>query len=127
MATIDKSQIQVCDTLHGSGQSRALDQVVGENAQLLHRERHKSRIVCLKSKPAILLLVWSLLVNILQWNYNPYYFITMFGMYSLYNVDLLKVIVSIYAFFAVFQLIYPVTGLLADIRYGRNKCVIGSL
>ena len=126
MATIDKSQTQVCDTSHGSSQSRALDQVVGENAQLLHRERHKSRIVCLKSKPAILLLVWSFLVNILQWNYSPYSFITIFGNF-LYNVDLLKVIVSVYAFFALFQLVYPVAGLLADIRYGRFKCVIGNL
>ena len=30
-------------------------------------------------------------------------------------------------FFAVLYLFYPVAGLLADVRYGRRRCVIGSL
>jgi peptide/histidine transporter 3/4 len=41
--------------------------------------------------------------------------------------DFLSVIISVYAIFAIFQLVYPVTGLVADIHYGRYKCVVGSL
>ena len=43
------------------------------------------------------------------------------------SLDFLSVIISVYTIFAIFQLVYPIAGLLADIRYGRYKCVIGSL
>ena len=82
----------------------------------------------MRSRPAILLLIWSILTSALQWNYDPCTLIIItIGIDSIYGIAFLKVIVGVYAFFAVLQLVYPVAGLLADVRYGRYKCVIGSL
>ena len=135
MATTDKSQIDH-DVCHDGNQSRTLEQVVSESDPLLHHEvsvyrfsgKLKSkfkRIGCLRSKPVILLLIWSFLISILQWNYDQYALIIVID--SLSSLDFLSIIVTVYTFFAILQLIYPVTGLLADIRYGRKRCVIGSL
>ena len=128
MATIDKSEIQVRGAVHDSSQSHV---VISENVQLLHQESYEhrlccshlklkfKRIVCLRSKPVILLLIWSFITSVLQWNYDPYSVIIIFGFFfsisSDNKFDFLKVIVCVYAFFAVFQLVYPLAGLLADI------------
>ena len=134
MATIDKSEIQVRDAVHDSNQSHSLYQVVGEKTQLLHHgselccshlKSKFKRIVCLRSKPAILLLTWSFLASAIQWNYYPYSLIITFSFIS--GIKFLNIVVGVYAFFALFQLVYPLAGLLADIRYGRYKCVISSL
>ena len=37
------------------------------------------------------------------------------------------VIVSAYVYFTVLQLFYPLAGYLADVRYGRYKCIVCSL
>ena len=132
MATADTSQI-VC---HDGNQSHTLEQVVSESDPLLKHEmsvyrlssiltsRYK-RMACLRSKPAILLLIWSFLISLLHWNYDQYALIIMIGFTN--SLEFLSIIVTAYTFFAILQLISPVAGLLADIRYGRNKCVIGSL
>ena len=82
--------------------------------------------MCLKSKSAVLALCWSFLAGVLQWYYSdPYALIVMFGS-SRYS-NLMSVVIPIYAVFALLQLFYPLAGMLADLRYGRYKCVIGSL
>ena len=136
MATAEKSQIDH-DVCHDGNQSQALEQVVSENDPLLYHEvstyrfRRKltskfKRIACLRSKPVILLLIWSFLISTLHWNYDQYNCVIII-ISSFSGLDFLSAIVSVYTIFAIFQLFYPVAGLLADIRYGRYKCVIGSL
>lgn len=142
MATVDECQIQVLSSANDhNNQFHARDQVVDESADLLHHKMYEyrsccslfkskfKRITCLKSKPAMLLLVWSFLTSALQWNYDPYTLIVTvtIGIDASYGIAFLKAIVGVYAFFAILQLVYPLAGLLADIRYGRYKCVIGSL
>ena len=67
MATTDNSQIDH-DVCHDDNQSQALEQIVSENDPLLYHEvsmyrfssKLKSRfkrIACLRSKPAILLVI----------------------------------------------------------------------
>ena len=57
--------------------------------------------------------------------YDQYAVIIVIGLVS--GLDFLSIIVSVYTISAIFQLVYSVVGLLADICYGRCKCVIGSL
>ena len=57
--------------------------------------------------------------------YDQYALIIVNGLVS--GLDFLTVIVSVYTIFTIFQLVYPVAGLLADVCYERYKCVIGSL
>ena len=112
MATVDKSQIEVCGVVCNNYQSHPLDQVITEDSPLVHRNvndhalccvRLKSRFkrsACLKSKPVLLLLVWSFFISVLQWNYDPYSMIITVSIAS--SLDFLKVIVSVYAIIAVF-------------------------
>ena len=142
MAAIDECEIQVLSSADDhSNQTHAHDELVHESANLVYHEKYKhkssyslfksklKRITCLKSKSAILLLVWSFLTSALQWNYDPSTLIitVTIGIDASYGVAFLKVIIGVYAFFTLLQLVYPLAGLLADIRYGRYKCVIGSL
>ena len=85
------------------------------------------RLTFIKSKSAILVLIWSFLAGILHWAYtDPGSVIT-----SLVIINerdfLIEIVGSMYVYFAILQLFYPLAGYLADVRYGRYKCVIGSL
>ena len=44
-----------------------------------------------------------------------------------YYMYFIAVIGTVYVLFAILQIFYPLAGYLADIRYGRKKCVVGSL
>ena len=47
--------------------------------------------------------------------------------YDTYYMYFISVIGTVYVCFAILQIFYPLAGYLADVRYGRKKCVIGSL
>ena len=44
-----------------------------------------------------------------------------------YYMYFIAVIGTVYVCFAILQIFYPLAGYLADARYGRKKCVVGSL
>ena len=95
--------------------------------------------ICLKSKPAILILIWSFLTSMLHCVFiDPSVVVIPLTVASLqvYDHDRLfndihiqftAVISTVYVFFTIHQVFYPLAGYLADVKYGRKKCVIGSL
>ena len=87
------------------------------------------RLTFVKSKSAILILIWSFLAGVLHWAYtDPGSIITPLVILNYIQPDfLIETIGSVYVYFAILQLFYPLAGYLADIRYGRYKCVVGSL
>ena len=95
-------------------------------AQLKSKFQRQS---CLKSKPVILIWIWIFLSSVLHWIFtDPSSAITPFTLLYLGgNSYFIIVIGSAYVYFAILQLFYPLAGYLADVRYGRHKCVIGSL
>ena len=51
----------------------------------------------------------------------------MIARFTKHNIELdIFIIGSVFIFYALLQLFYPIAGLLADVRYGRYRCV-GSL
>ena len=140
MATTDRSSIVVLgDSVSDDSQSQALKQVVSESTSLLHNERDKQSKTCcsclkskfqkavfLKSKSAVLILIWCCFTGVLQGvNFNPYHIIVFLFSFIEYNIII--VVGGVYIFVAILQLFYPLAGLLAGVRYGRYKCVICSL
>ena len=89
------------------------------------------RLNFLKSKSAILILIWSFLAGVLHWAYtDPGSIITPVVMLTYFQQQPAFVILTIgsmYVYFAILQLFYPLAGFLADVRCGRYKCVVGSL
>ena len=150
MATIDNPLIEVIggDTQHGTRDSKQIllttvqKERSNEDTSLLSSEPDKKhgcfahlkskfrRQGCLKSKPVILILIWSFLTSILHWIFtDPTYLITPLTISSLSNRHNIFVAFAafIYVYFAILQVFYPLAGYLADVRYGRHRCVIGSL
>ena len=133
MATIGETQIKILGAVDEDNQTQALEQVASENTVLLCKQfcclrvRAKfKKVLYLKSKPITLILLWSFLTSVLHWmNSDPSSVISLFGILD--GFDFLAVVGGVYAFFAILQLFYPLAGLLADVRYGRYKCVIFSL
>ena len=84
---------------------------------------------CLKSKPVVMILIWSFLASMLHWIFtDPSSVSTPLTLFSSGdNYYSITVIGSVYVYFAILQVFYPLAGYLADVRYGRQKCVIGSL
>ena len=87
------------------------------------------RLTFVKSKSAILILTWSFLAGVLHWAYtDPGSIITPLVILNYNQPDLLIAFIgSVYVYFAILQVFYPLAGYLADVRYGRYKCVVGSL
>ena len=85
------------------------------------------RMVCLKSKAAILILIWTFSMAILQGITfsNTYSLIYILGF--LVNTNFVIIVGCVYIFYAILQLFYPLAGLLADVRFGRYRSVICSL
>ena len=142
MATTEGTQIEVVD--HGfnnshENQAQALMQPVTKNAPLLDvKERQtcvahfisKLKSQTIKSKSVVLILIWSFLTGALHWTItDPSSIITPLTVtyYANVNYYFVAVVGSVYVYFAILQLFYPLAGYLADVRYGRYKCVIGSL
>ena len=149
MAAIDDPLIEVVgyDTQHSTTDSKQIQpttvqkEAFNEKTSLLNNEPDKlhncfvhlkskfQRRSCLKSKPVILILIWIFLASVLHWIFtDPSSVITPLTlMYLGGNNYFIIVIGSAYVYFAILQLFYPLAGYLADVRYGRYKCVIGSL
>ena len=116
--------------------SQPLNQVASENISLLPKERSACCLrfkfrgtICPKSKSVILILIWSFFAYVLQCLFiDPYFLISVFTqlLNRHYDVNFIYVIVPVFAYIAVVRLFYPLAGLLADVRYGRYKCVIYS-
>ena len=71
-------------------------------------------------------MIWSFLAAILHWIFtDPSSVNTPLTLFSL--GDNIAVIGSAYMYCAILQIFYPLAGYLADVHYGRKKCVIGSL
>ena len=144
MATNYESKIEVIGgEVTESGRNRRHNESVrladptGENTPLLAPKlsnvsifvRIKSkfrRLTFVKSKSAILVLIWSFFFGMLQWIWSdPSSWIPPLFIFG--NSVLFMVVGSVYVYLAILQLFYPLAGYLADIRFGRYKCVIGSL
>ena len=119
--------------------SQPLSQVASESISLLPKERSifctcclrfKFRgIICPKLKSVILILIWSFFAHVLQCLYiDPYLMISVFTqlLSQSYDVNFICIIGSVYVYLAIVRLFYPLAGLLADVRYGRYRCVIYS-
>ena len=149
MATIDNPLIEVIggDTQHGTSDSKQIlptavqKEPSNENTSLLNNKPDKQhncfahlkskirRQSCLKSKPVILILIWTFLASVLHWCFtDPSSVITPLTLFHLGDKSYSIVIIgSVYVYFAILQFFYPLAGYLADVRYGRYKCVFGSL
>ena len=101
------------------------------NTSFFGRTKSKfRRLTFVKSKSAILVLIWSFFFAVLQWIWSdPSSWIP--PLFSLFNYNwtatIFVSVVSVYVYLAILQLFYPLAGYLADVRFGRYKCVIGSL
>ena len=136
MSTIGDSLIQEsCTDRH----SQPLNEVASESISLLQKERSivqtcwsrfKFRsTICPKSKSVILILIWTFFAHVLQCLYiDPYLMISLLTqLLSVgYDVNFICIIGSVYFYLAVVRFFYPLAGLLADVRYGRYRCVICS-
>ncbi len=89
----------------------------------------KKKTVLIKSKAAIMILIWIVLMYFVYgFILNPeIYFLFSYFMKLLLGYSPVitnEVIAScVYAVFAICELFYPLAGYLADIRYGRYKVV----
>ena len=136
MATVDNCQIESTDESSEERRlslSQSLKEVSGERSVsnpkqsfCSHLRPNNQQMVCLRNKSAILILFWSFLAGLFHWFCtNPFSVIARF---TKHNIELdIFIIGSIFIFYALLQLFYPVAGLLADVRYGRYRCVVGSL
>ena len=137
MATIKSTQIELTDSsFKDSNESQALApmQPVSKKTSLLDVKqnqwlaRFKSKFKIIKSKSAVLILIWSFLTGGLHWIVtNPSYIIAPLIVNFKHDYSVAAMVGSVYVSFAILQLFYPLAGYLADVKYGRYKCVIGSL
>ena len=89
------------------------------------------RRCCLRSKAALLILLWNLIIfTSLSTIFNPSFYI-----YSIDNISAFKAIRNrsflfipvLYGIFTFLLLFYPLAGCLADTRWGRHKMVVNSV
>jgi peptide/histidine transporter 3/4 len=134
MAAIDECRIQSLDeSCEERNLSHSLKQVAGEisaghleQSCCSHLRSSGRQPFCLRTKSTSLILFWSFLTGVFySICTNPYFVITRF---TERNIELdLFVVGGVFILYAFLQLFYPLAGLLADVHYGRYKCVIGSL
>ena len=134
MAAIYECEIQCPGESSEEGSlSQPLKQVAGEMSVGNFKQSCCSRLrsstrqpFCLRTKSTSLILFWSFLAGIFHSICtNPYLVISRSTECNA-KLDIF-IIGGVFTFFAFLQLFYPLVGLLADVRYGRYKCVIGSL
>ena len=137
MASLESPQIQV---LVDSVQDREERQEVrGEQTPLMGTNKKKNRIgqglkrCCIKSKSALLILCWEILITL------TYGYLIEFGSIAATGVPHLRpdykhghgqlqiYATSFFALLAILYLFYPLAGCLADIRCGRYRSVLYSL
>ena len=91
-----------------------------------HGKHGKKKSVLIRSKAAIMILVWTALMSFIYGSFlNPEnYFLFTYILTRVNPILNSEVIDSgIYAVFAIWLLFYPLAGYLADVRYGRYKVV----
>ncbi len=93
-----------------------------------HSKYGKKKSVLIKSKAAIMILVWTALMSFIYGGFlNPEnyflftYIFTRVYPGAIFNSEMIDS--GIYAVFAIWLLFYPLAGYLADVRYGRYKVV----
>ena len=129
MAAVEWSEIQILDV---TSNDETVQQVARQSKKIDYpcckaTLTSRMKVTSLKSKSAVLALYWSFLAGVLQLFYSdPSAPISILFTY-IGGFRIVETIGSIYACFALLQLFYPLAGMLADLRYGRYKCVIGSL
>ena len=138
MAEIDVPHIEVFHESSTDDHSRPLNKITSESNPLLQTKRSVDSCctpfklkfrsaVCLKSKSVVLILIWSFLVHLLQSLYvDPYLATTTFNRLFGHNISFIYKVCTVYTFLAIVGLFYPLAGLLADVRYGRYRCVMCS-
>ena len=143
---VNAGQTQHSDeVILSDGESEEDDRANNENTSLLTKCDHESdmkrcvnfkvkfqRTVCLKSSSAIMVLTWAFLASMLHWIFiDPSCVVTPLTIRYITvaseNYYFIMIVGSAYVYFAILQLFYPLAGYLADVRYGRYKCVITSL
>ena len=147
MATFDDPLIEVVgdDSRHSNSSDSAQEELTNEHTSLLNDEPTSDkchncfaylkskfrRQTYLKSRPVILILIWVFLASMLHWIFiDPSSLITPLTLLNLYlgrSSYFIAVIGGVYVYFAILQLLYPLAGYLADVQYGRYKCIICSL
>ena len=88
------------------------------------------KTVCLRSGSVVVILTWAFLASMLHWIIlDPSSVITPLTLQHLGDGKyyFIATIVIVYVYYACLQLFYPLAGYLADVRYGRYKCVTTSL
>ena len=136
MATLEGTQIRVLvDSVQDRDEPLNEQQVRGEQTPLLgttqkrYRMRIKSRRCCVKSKAALLVLCWNVLVIVLVGYILEYGSIlaTATDYFLLHNNELETYAPAFFGSLALLFLFYPLAGCLADIRCGRYKTISNSL
>ena len=130
MAAVDNNRIQCIDENNEEGSlSQSLKEVVGERSTGNLKRCccvSNRQLICLRTKSAILILFWSFLAGVFHWLCtDPFSVIARFTKHNIKR-DIF-IVGGVFIFYAILQLFYPLAGLLADVRYGRYKCVVGSL
>ena len=86
--------------------------------------RFRTSTICVTSKAAILILVWSFVVTTMyQLGYQP----SNGQLNPSKSTKDKNIIISFYAFTAILYSFYPLAGFLADTRFGRYKTITRSL
>ena len=137
MATLENTQILVLvDSVQDRDEPHNEQQVRGERTPLLgttqrrYGKRLKSRRCCVKSKAALLVLCWNLLVTLSVGHVIEYgsALATAINYVYIPNINELQSYApAIFGFLALLYLFYPLAGCLADIRCGKYKTISISL
>ena len=137
MATLENTQIRVLvDSVQDRDEPHNEQQVRGEQTPLLgttqrrYGKRLKSRRCCVKSKAALLVLCWNLLVTLLVGHVIEYGSVLATALNYVYipHINELQIYApAVFGSLALLYLFYPLAGCLADIRCGRYKTIFISL
>ena len=102
--------------------------ITKKRCQPLQTLKHccKKRQFCVKSKAAVLVLIWNFCIALLLTSWlDPIYYTTIVNHHFKY---LLGLMVPIFCCFsATVYLFYPLAGYLADVKYGRYRVITCSL
>ncbi|XP_064384931.1 uncharacterized protein LOC135333849 [Halichondria panicea] len=96
-----------------------------EATPLVTSNEGKKKSVLIKSKAAIMILCWTVLMSLIYGSFlNPevYLFVFVTPQFGLETIEII-VVTCTYAATAFWLLFYPLAGYCADIRYGRYKVV----
>ena len=89
------------------------------------------RSCCVKSKAAVAILCWNLLIAFVIEYPMQFIFLSTYGFYyddsPIPGLNLQEYVPILYGLFALVYLFYPLAGCLADVKCGRYKTIIRSL